>query len=126
MARTIRIAAGKVEVTATLNDTATADAIWAALPLDGYIHTWGEEVYFSIDLHLPLDDPHEVVDMGDLGYWPQGPAFCIFFGPTPMSRGNDIRPASAVNVFGKVTGDPRVFTHVPSGAQIQVHQAGVD
>ena len=126
MARTIRIGVGTVEVTATLNNTATADAIWAALPLYGYVNTWGDEVYFSIDLHLPLDDPREVVEMGDLGYWPQGPAFCIFFGPTPMSRGNEIRPASAVNVFGRIAGDPRVLTQVPSGARIEAHQSAVE
>ncbi len=126
MVRTIRIGAGTVEVMAILNDSATADAVWAALPLDGYVNTWGDEVYFSIDVRLPLDDPHEVVEMGDLGYWPQGPAFCIFFGPTPMSTGNEIRPASAVNVFGRVAGDPRVLTQVSSGARIQVHQSAVE
>jgi hypothetical protein len=65
-----------------------------------------------------------VVNKGDLGYWPSGPAFCIFFGPTPMSRGEEIRPASAVNVFGKVAGDLTVLKKVRSGSAIVVEKAG--
>ena len=62
----------------------------------------------------------ETVALGDLGYWPPGKAFCIFFGPTPMSRGDEIRPASAVNVVGRVTGDPRAFTRVRSGSRVTI------
>jgi len=61
--------------------------------------------------------------MGDLGYWPPGHAFCIFFGRTPVSRGNEIRPASAVNVFGKVEGDAKVFTRVRDGAKVVLEKA---
>jgi hypothetical protein len=54
---------------------------------------------------LPQEDPHEVVEPGALAYWPAGPAFCIFWGPTPVSRGKECRPYSPVNVFGQVLGD---------------------
>ena len=87
--------------------------------------TWGDEIYFDVPVHAGLDDTaREVVDKGDLGYWPSGPAFCIFFGPTPMSRGEEIRPASAVNVFGKVAGDLSVLKKVRSGSAIVVEKAG--
>lgn len=120
--RRIRITAGDVSVTAELNDTATAEAIWKALPIEARGNTWGDEIYFAIPVHLDEEDAQEVVDMGDLGYWPPGHAFCIFFGRTPMSRGNEIRPASPVNVFGKVEGDATVFTRVPSGAQVRLER----
>jgi hypothetical protein len=60
--------------------------------------------------------------MGDLGYWAPGSAMCIFFGPTPVSRGNEIRPASPVNVFGKVTGDATVFKAVRSGESVLIEK----
>ena len=64
-----------------------------------------------------------VVDMGDLGYWPPGRAFCIFFGPTPMSRGQEIRPASPVNVVGKVVGDATIFKQVRAGTRVSLRRA---
>jgi hypothetical protein len=60
--------------------------------------------------------------MGHLGYWPSGHAFCIFFGPTPVSRGNEIRPASAVNVFGQVEGDAAIFTDAGAGNSIRIEK----
>jgi hypothetical protein len=122
MGKRISIKAGKVEVTAELNDTKTAQAIWDALPITSRGNRWGEEIYFSIPLKLEAENAREVVDVGDLGYWPPGTAFCIFFGPTPMSRGEEIRPASPVNVFGKVTGDATVFKQVASGTEITIER----
>jgi len=118
--RTIRITAGDVTVTAELDGSKTADAIWQALPITARANTWGDEIYFGIDVHLEPEDPREVVDLGDLGYWPPGHAFCLFFGRTPMSLGNEIRPASPVNVFGRIEGDPTVLRQVPSGAPVTI------
>ncbi len=120
--RRIRITAGDVSAEATLHDNATADAIWEALPIEARGSTWGDEIYFGIPVYLEEDGGREVVELGDLGYWPPGHAFCIFFGRTPMSRGNEIRPASAVNVLGRVEGDPKVFTRVPSGAMVKLER----
>jgi hypothetical protein len=118
--RRILITAGTVTADAELNDSATAAAIAAALPIEAKAETWGDEIYFDIGLALPGEAPREVVALGDLGYWPPGQAFCIFFGPTPMSRGDEIRPASPVNVVGRVTGDPRAFTRVRAGARVRI------
>ena len=120
MPRAIRITAGAVSVQAELNDSKTAAAIAAALPIEAKAQTWGDEIYFDIGLELRAESPREVVALGDLGYWPPGQAFCIFFGPTPMSRGDEIRPASAVNVVGRVVGDPRVFTRVRAGTRVRI------
>lgn len=101
----------------------TAEAIWNALPFEASANTWGDEIYFSIPVEAGEENAQETVDMGDLGYWPPGNAMCIFFGPTPMSKGNEIRPASPVNVFGKITADPKVFKQVRSGSKIRVEKA---
>ncbi len=118
----IRITAGPVSAEARLGDSKTARAIWDALPLSAKGETWGDEIYFSIPVHLKEESPKDVVEMGDLGYWPSGNAFCIFFGPTPASRGDEIRPASPVNVFGRLAGDPKVFKKVRSGTAVRIER----
>jgi uncharacterized protein len=106
----ILISVGKVSVEAELHDTPTAKKIYAALPITTSFSTWGDEIYFPIAVHEELDSTaKETVQVGDLGYWPTGNAFCIFFGPTPMSKGDEIRPASAVNIVGKTLGDAKLF-----------------
>jgi hypothetical protein len=121
MSRRIKVTVGEVEVYGEMNETRTADLIWNSLPFESQVNTWGDEIYFSIPVQAELEDSaREVVDLGDMGYWPTGNAFCIFFGPTPNSRGDEIRPASPVNVFGKVVGDPKVLKTVSTGASIRV------
>jgi len=122
--RQITIKAGQVSATAVLHHTPTADAIWGALPIEARANTWGDEIYFSIPVKAALEkNAQEVVQLGDLGYWPPGTAFCIFFGPTPTSHGDEIRPASAVNIVGKVQGDPKAFKQVADGTKIVMQRA---
>jgi hypothetical protein len=98
---------------ADLNDTPTARKVAAALPIRTLFNTWGEEIYFAIPVDAELDDSaRDVVEPGDLGYWPPGKAFCIFFGQTLVSQPGKIMPASAVNVIGKVVGDASRFKAV--------------
>ncbi len=122
MEKRIRIKAGQLEVVAELNDTDTAQAIWEALPIKGRANLWGDEIYFSIPVSVELEAGQELVNVGDLGYWPPGKGFCIFFGPTPMSEGEQPRPASPVTVFGKVIGEATVFKSVASGAEITIEK----
>ena len=123
MARLVKIKTRSVEVLAELNDSITAGQIWDALPISAPGNTWGDEVYFGIPVECKPENPQAVVEEGDLGYWPPGSAFCIFFGPTPMSRGNEVRPASPVNVFGRIKGDPKVFRSVRSGEIVTIEKA---
>ena len=112
-----------VKMSAELNDSNTAQKIWKTLPIEGSVNTWGDEIYFSISANIGLENAKAVVSEGDLGYWPPGNAFCIFFGLTPASQGDEIRPASPVNIFGKVIGDPKVFKKVSSGAKIIIEKS---
>jgi len=125
MERKIKIIAGTIAAEAELLNTATAELLWNALPLESTGSRWGDEIYFTIPLTQSLEkDARETVEKGDLGFWPQGPAFCIFFGPTPISTGSEIKPASAVNIFGKIIGDATVFKQVPSDTPVRVEKAG--
>jgi hypothetical protein len=122
VATALRIVAGPVSALATVDDSATGRAIAAALPIEAVAQTWGDEIYFAIPVSLPEDGAREVVERGDLGYWPPGRAFCIFFGRTPASRGDECRPASPVNVFGHVEGDATVFRGVRAGTPVRLER----
>jgi hypothetical protein len=112
----LRIRAGSLVRTATLEANATARAIWNALPLEGRASRWGDELYFSVPLELAeAEDARDLVSPGDLAYWPPGNAVCIFWGPTPASEGNEPRAASPVNVFGHIDDDPHGFDAIRGG-----------
>ncbi|MFO7599973.1 MAG: cyclophilin-like fold protein [Candidatus Desulfacyla sp.] len=121
----IQVSVGNVVLDAELNDTLTARRVAAVLPLDLPFKTWGDEIYFEIPVGADLDESaQEEVAVGDLGYWPTGRAFCIFFGPTPMSRDGKIIPASAVNMIGRVTGDVTRLKGVRGTGRILVEAKG--
>lgn len=116
-------ATGTVEANLSDENPITTKAFYDALPIKGNANTWGDEIYFTVPVEGDVENPKTVVELGDIAFWPPGNAFCIFFGPTPMSRGDEIRPASEVNVFGKIIGDPKVFKKVKSGAEVKIERA---
>jgi hypothetical protein len=123
MSHTIRITAGGIELEAELDDSPTARAIFDALPLSALGNRWGEEIYFEIPVDEQLaPDAVADVNVGDLGYWPPGKAFCIFFGPTPVSTGGEPRAASPVNPIGRVLGDVKMLTNVADGAEVRLEK----
>ncbi|WP_334111029.1 cyclophilin-like fold protein [Thermodesulfitimonas autotrophica] len=120
--RIVQIEAGAVTLQAVLNDSQTACAVWEALPITGKANRWGDEIYFFVPLTLPEENPQELVAVGDIAYWPEGPALCLFFGPTPVSRGSEVRPASPVNVCGRIMGDATVLKTVRDGTPIKIRR----
>ena len=121
----IQITTQNITVEAELLDRPESDNFYSSLPLTGRVNTWGLEIYFSIDYSMELQEgASEIVNLGDMAYWPPGSAFCIFFGPTPASIGDEIRAASEVNLLGKIIGDPLVFKSVPSGTDIKIEALG--
>jgi hypothetical protein len=120
----IIITAGNISLPAELNDNPTAQQIWAALPLEGKANIWGDEIYFEIPIKVGQEpDARAEVEVGELGYWPVGHAFCIFFGPTPVSTDNKPRAYSPVNILGRVLGDATQFRQVSSGTKVQLSRA---
>jgi len=110
----IAISIGTDSIEAELNDSATALAIVDALPIETDFNVWGDEIYFSIPVDVGQENGKEIVELGELGYWPPGNAFCIFYGATPGSTEDEIRPASPVNPVGRIIGDPKVFVKLAS------------
>ncbi len=119
----ITITAGDVKLPAELNDSPTAQKIWEALPIEGQANTWGDEIYFEIPV-VAEEEPNARADVevGTLGYWPPGHAFCIFFGPTPASASAKPRAASPVNIVGQVAGDATRFRTVRAGSPVRIER----
>jgi len=117
----IRIESGDISLVAELNGSDTAISIYNMLTISGIANIWGDEVYFNIPVHIdPASDARQEVGIGDLGYWPVGDAFCIFFGPTPVSTSEIPRAYSPVNVFGHILGDATELRKISSGDEIKV------
>lgn len=115
----IKIQISTLSIEAELNNSATAKKVAEALPITASFNTWGDEIYFTIPVDAELDETaREEVELGDLGYWPSGNAFCIFFGQTPMSEPGRIVPASAVNIIGMVIGDAARFKEVMHESEV--------
>ena len=120
----IVITAGDVTITAQLNESPTALEVWEALPIQAQANTWGDEVYFEIPVtQAQAPDARAEVDVGTLAYWPVGSAFCIFFGPTPVSTGSKPRAYSPVNVIGSVIGDVTPLQRVQQGDSVRIARA---
>ena len=117
----IKITFANFTINADLNNTPTAREIYNSLPVEAKVNIWGDEIYFDIPVHKGLEDnAREEVENGDIAYWPSGPAFCMFFGPTPVSNNENPRAYSPVNVFGKIKGDLSVLKTVENGEKIAV------
>ena len=117
----IKIEFENISIDAVLNDSETANKIKKILPISNSVNTWGDEIYFSIGVNDDENDSKEVVELGDLGYWPPGNAFCLFFGLTPASEGDKIMPASPVNVIGKILGDLEILKSIKSGDKVTIN-----
>ncbi len=122
--RRVRMTIGQVALTARLLDTATADAVWRALPFDSETRTWGEEVYFRVPVSVaPEADARDVVEAGEIAFWVEGDSIAIGFGRTPVSRGDEIRLAAPVNVWARAETDVRDLAPVRSGERVSVARA---
>lgn len=121
--RGLKIIVGGIELRAELFDTPTANALYAAAPFDAKASTWGEEVYFRTPIGLePEPDARDVVEPGELAFWPDGDAVAIGFGQTPVSQGDECRLASLCNVWGRALDDVKQLKVVRAGEPVRVER----
>lgn len=121
MVRTLLLKSVGIEVTAELNSSPVADLIWDMLPMKVSMNRWGDEYYGSCGINAGMDDTgREIMEVGELAYWPPGDALCIFFGPTPASTDGKPKAASPVVPVGKITGDPGSFKSLAVNIDLEV------
>lgn len=118
--RKVTIQTSGLKIRAILNNTWTAQKIWDALPIEGKASLWGKEIYFRTPVEVEIEDGQETVRLGDIGYWPPDQAICLFFGPTPVSTGDEIRPYSFVTVVGKLVDNPKELRAVREKENIKI------
>jgi hypothetical protein len=124
VSQTILIHVGEIRLPAELYENETARAIFDALPIEGRAVRWGDEIYFSIPLELELmPDARDLMQVGELAYWPPGNSFCIFWGVTPVSEGSEPRAASQVNPFGMIVGNSQLLGGVRSGERVRISRS---
>ena len=116
----IKIEFENITIEADLNNSETANNIKKILPISNSVNIWGDEIYFPVDINDEEISAKETVELGDIGYWPPGNAFCLFFGLTPLSQGEEIRPASPINIIGKIRGEINILKKVKSGEKVIV------
>ena len=116
----IKIEFENITIEADLNNSETANNIKKLLPISNTVNIWGDEIYFPVDINDEEISAKETVELGDIGYWPPGNAFCLFFGLTPLSQGEEIRPASPINIIGKIRGEINILKKVKSGEKVRV------
>ncbi|HEX7928936.1 MAG TPA: cyclophilin-like fold protein [bacterium] len=122
--RKMKLTIGTVVLEVQLKDNLTADALFKAAPFESTANTWGDEVYFSTPAQVAVaDDARTVMEPGEIAFWPPGNAIAIGFGPTPVSRGKEIRLASPANVWATATGDVKQLKSVRAGSKIKVEVA---
>ncbi len=92
----------------------TCEAIWNALPFDAETEIWKEEIYFEIPVKAKLENPTAKTTAGDVCYWPDGPAFCVFFGKS--------QPVGPVNTFAVITNGIENFWELKKGDRVTVEK----
>jgi hypothetical protein len=102
MEKRVRIIPSEIEVETSLNETGIANRVWGNLPITSMVNTWGDEIYLSTPVEAELEEAKELVELGDIAYWPQGKAICIFFGKTPISKGDEIKPITLIHYLTSV------------------------
>ncbi|MDQ3603473.1 MAG: cyclophilin-like fold protein [Actinomycetota bacterium] len=123
MARYLTIRGEEVRLKVELDEGPTAKKIRDRLPFETSASRWGDEIYFQIPVSADLEDgARETVEVGDVAYWPQGEALCLFFGPTPASTDEEPRAASPVTVVGRISEGLENVGRIAPGENLKVEK----
>jgi len=80
---------------AALNNSESAQVLYANLPLEINLVQWGRELYGDTQIHLPERNLVSELETGSIAYSSRGNYLCVFYGQ---------QPAWPVEVVGKIDG----------------------
>ena len=98
-----------------------AKALVQKLPITSTVMRWGDEIYFDVPVAMANTKPTREVKVGDIGYWPDGPSLCIFFGKTPASKASEPRPTSDVTIVGHADAPAALLRSIQQGTPITLN-----
>lgn len=122
MSKKVEIVFNNSIIEAILNDSETSKKLIKILPIKSVVNLWGNEIYFEVPIEADLENGKELMEIGNIAFWPPGNSLCIFFGPTPVGDGTQPRAISPVTVVGKVTSEDGIekLKKVKAGDSVEV------
>ena len=106
-----------------LNNTDTAKKIYDSCPLRSITNTWGNEIYFETAIKVTKDKTaKDIINLGEIAYWVEGSSIAIGFGPTPISKADEIRLVTKANIIGKTKSNLSLLGMVKSGEIVIVER----
>lgn len=114
MAKELSLQTESETMTLSLEDEAYRE-LESELPLESRTSTWGDEIYFAVPAEFESGEQTMNPQVGDIAFWPEGKALCLFFGPTPLSEGDQPRAADDVVIVGTIQDDPELLRNVEAG-----------
>lgn len=116
--------AGKVALRLRLLQTRTADLIWAALPLHSIVETWGDSIHFDTPLRMGRERTAKLnVAPGDVCFWTEDERVVLAWGPTPISRPDEVRLMRPCNIWAQALDDPSALATVTPGEKAVLSRA---
>ena len=98
----------------------TVKSFIESLPFTVGSNLWGEEIYTNESpINIGEENAKSPVELFDVAFWPTGKAICLFYGPTPIGKKDEIKPYSPVNVIGKILNpDKEILSKLKDGTNI--------
>ncbi len=111
---------GGVKATCVLGEIPELEKLVEKSPFKSEANRWGEEIYFELPIKLRLRGERTLMEIGEVAYWPEGNSLCLFFGPTPVSKGDKPVAYSDVKPLGRVTEGLENLGKVEDGEEVTV------
>ena len=83
----------------------------------------GNEIYFETAIKVKKDKTaKDIINLGEIAYWVEGCSIAIGFGPTPISKVDEIRLVTKANIIGKTKSNLSSLGMVNSGEIVIVER----
>jgi uncharacterized protein len=117
--RIASITVGLVAIRIRLAETLTAARIWSTLPLSSTVETWGACIHFEVPVHSGRERNARLnVVPGDICFWSEDNRILIGFGPTPISKPNEIRLMRPCNIWASAIDDVAALSGITPGERV--------
>ena len=91
------------------------------LPISGKANKWTDVLYFSTEIDISCHT-HKTGDfkIGEVAYWPENKAICIFYGLTSASHNERASDSKPFIKLGHTLAKPELLKKVVIGDEIEI------